>query len=85
MSRKHPYDGPSLSNAPYKKPKPMTDEELAAWQIRKVLEMEQTMRDAARHREFSRRVRTLGLLGALGLAGPPVADSANSSRIVRRV
>ncbi|MGY3581402.1 hypothetical protein ACVIGB_000528 [Bradyrhizobium sp. USDA 4341] len=30
MSRKHPQDGPSLSKAPHKKRKPLTDKELAA-------------------------------------------------------
>lgn len=32
MSRKHPQDGPSLSKAPHKKRKPLTDKELAARQ-----------------------------------------------------
>lgn len=34
MSRKHPQDGPSQSKATYKKPKPLSDEELAAKQAR---------------------------------------------------
>ena len=84
MSRKNHDDGPSFSQASYKA-KPMTSEEFAAWQTRKELALEQTVRDAAKLKEFRRTVRVDGLLGALGLAPPKSELSSEPSKKVRRI
>jgi hypothetical protein len=49
---KHPNNGPSLSKAPSKKRKPMSDEESADWRARKKVEQEQAERSAAVLRRF---------------------------------
>jgi hypothetical protein len=54
MSRKHPQNGPSLSKAPYKKRKPLSDEELAAKQ-----EKEKNA-DEARHARIEAAQRRIG-------------------------
>jgi hypothetical protein len=74
MSRKHPNNGPTLSKTPFKKPKLMTDEQLAAYQSRKASEKAQNIRDAAKEREFRRllRVDNSAALAALGFRFPPV-------------
>ena len=60
MSRKHPQNGPSLSAAPYKKPKPLTDEELAEAQARIKERDEAAVREAAKGRRFAKAVRANG-------------------------
>ena len=67
MSRKHPQNGPSLSKAPYKKPKPLTDEELAAAQARIKNREEALIRDAAKGQNFSKAAKANG--GAIPVRG----------------
>jgi hypothetical protein len=54
MSRNHPNNGPSLSAAPLKKRKPMTDQELADWQAMGKVRMEETIRRADRAKNSSK-------------------------------
>jgi hypothetical protein len=65
LSRKHPQNGPSLSDAPSKKQKPMTDQELAGWNARQAAGDEQKVRDAATSREFQQIARKEGFIAAL--------------------
>jgi flagellar motility protein MotE (MotC chaperone) len=51
---KRPQNGPSFSKAPYKKPKPLTDEELAKAQARQKEREEQLKDKAARGQRFKR-------------------------------
>jgi hypothetical protein len=81
MSRRHPNNGPTFSRAPYQKPRPMTDEELAALQGRRVSELAQKMRDAAKEREFRHLLRT-DPRAALGL--PAHSPDHPSEPIKRR-
>lgn len=67
MSRKHPQNGPSFSNAPYKKPKALTDEELAEAQARLKERDEAAIRNAAKGRNFSKAVRANG--GSIPIRG----------------
>src|SRR5688500_16894274 len=67
MSTRRPQNGPSFSKAPYKKPKPLTDEELAEAQERIKRRDEQTKRDAdeaqrkiASGRRFGKAMREFG-------------------------
>jgi hypothetical protein len=75
MSWRHPNNGPTFSRAPYKKPRPMTDEELATLQGRRESELAQKIRNAAKARKFNHLFRA-DPLAALGLrASPPARPS----------
>jgi hypothetical protein len=59
MSKSHPNNGPSLSAAPPKKWKPLTDKELADSQAQGKAAMEETIQRAARKRESNELLRRL--------------------------
>jgi hypothetical protein len=59
MSRKHPQNGPSFSNATYK-PKPMTDEELAHRQAKEKAIVAELTERGRKSREFSAKVKKFG-------------------------
>jgi hypothetical protein len=67
MSRKHPQNGPSFSKAPYKKAKPLTDEELAQSQALQKEREEDAKREGAKGRRFSKAVRNNG--GTIPISG----------------
>lgn len=74
MSRKHPRNGPSLSKAPYKKPKPLSDEELAAKQERetkaeeaRMARVEAAQQKVAEGRRFQKAVDAAG--GSIPIRG----------------
>jgi hypothetical protein len=60
MPRKHPQNGPSFSKAPYQKPKPLTDDELAEAQARQKEREEAAILDAAKGRRFSKTLSANG-------------------------
>jgi hypothetical protein len=59
MSRKHPQNGPSFSNATYK-PKPMTDEELAQRQAKEKARVAELTERGRKSREFSAKIKKSG-------------------------
>jgi hypothetical protein len=69
---KRPQNGPSFSKAPYKKPKPLTDEELAKAQARQKEREEQLKDKAARGQRFSKAVRENG--GTIPISGGNAAE-----------
>jgi hypothetical protein len=60
MSRKHPQNGPSLSKAPYKKQKPLTDEELARIQACEKDRQNRLIEKAEDGKRFSKAVKAFG-------------------------
>jgi hypothetical protein len=58
MSKKHPQNGSTFSDAPLKKHKPMTDAEIFAFNNRKAAQQAQTELDSAKERESHRLLRT---------------------------
>jgi hypothetical protein len=74
MSRKHPQNGPSLGKAPYKKSKPLSDEELAAKQDKEKrsdeamsARVEAAQRKVADGRRFNKAVKENG--GTISIRG----------------
>jgi hypothetical protein len=72
MTRKRPQNGPSLSKAPYKKPKPLTDEELAQVQARQAEREAELRKKADDGRRFSKAVRARG--GSIPVRGSGAAE-----------
>jgi hypothetical protein len=69
---KRPQNGPSFSKTPYKKPKPLTDEELAKAQARLKEREEQIKDKAAQGRRFGKAVRDNG--GVIPISGGNAAE-----------
>jgi hypothetical protein len=59
MSKSHPNNGPSLSAAPPKKWKPLTDKELADSQAQEKAAIEDAVQRAARKRASNQLLRRL--------------------------
>ena len=53
VSRNHPQNGPTFSKAPYKKRKPLTDEELAEYLNKKKTREAELTEEGRRSRRFS--------------------------------
>ena len=67
MSRSHPQNGPSLSKATYKKPKPLSDEELAEYQSKQRKREAEIIENSRSGRHFAEAVRANG--GSIPLRG----------------
>ncbi len=72
MSRKHPQNGPSLSKAPAKKKKPLTDEELSQLQAKEKAHELEFQEKAKQSKRFSKAVRASG--GMIPVRGAGTAE-----------